>query len=397
MKKRVLAILLCLSVLLMACACVAETMEPPAVSETESQAPAPQFTLSEVNAESSKTQEPAAPSEIEPQGTISMEESDIELEPIQPIEPIQTIVPVEKETTLEKIFSFDIGVDGVLEYNFIFYDDPSVANIASPGLIFTDGNGSFYHADDSQLIRLNDGVCLPKRLPDAVEDIEICGNSLYILDADAVIYQYDISDGFENATLLKKTDAFKNEGSPGRLYSLGVGEPVYYSASGDMYTLSKMKYYPYDHDGKTSENVLQNAESGILSVTECVDVYRYFQGISNTTFMLAECQNDSRNSIYTTFDPNGNILSRFMLAINTGVRTKCERAFDWYGEVYTVKSYVSFCASLGNHTFENLLRTQVFCDANGRAYFAAYYLDRCDIYSINQGYSNIQFPVDEEL
>ena len=107
MKKRFLAMLLCLSVLLMACACAAET-EPPIASHPEHQESSPQFTLSEVNAESSKTEEPAAPSEMtpaesEPEETISMEESEIELEPIQPIEPI---TPEEKETTLEFLRSY---------------------------------------------------------------------------------------------------------------------------------------------------------------------------------------------------------------------------------------------------------------------------------------------------
>ena len=98
MKKRLLAILLCLSVLLMACACAAETAEPPAANPV-SKEPTPQFTLSEVNAESSKTEEPATPSETapaesEPEETISIEESDVVIEPIQPI------VPEDQKATL---------------------------------------------------------------------------------------------------------------------------------------------------------------------------------------------------------------------------------------------------------------------------------------------------------
>ena len=57
MKKRFLAFLLCLSILLMACACAAET-EPPIASYPEHQESSPQLTLSEVNVESSKTEAP---------------------------------------------------------------------------------------------------------------------------------------------------------------------------------------------------------------------------------------------------------------------------------------------------------------------------------------------------
>ena len=189
MKKRFLAILLCLSVLLMACACAAETMEPPAVPETESKTPAPQLPLSEVNAESSKTEEPAAPSEIEPQGTISMEESEIELEPIQPI------VPVEKETTLEKVLSFDIGIDGIYQYAFIFYDDPSGAQITNRGNLYVAGDGKFYHTVDNKFVCLSDGTQLPFSFNSQIGAVEICEDLLYVLTRRGVCYQFDISDG----------------------------------------------------------------------------------------------------------------------------------------------------------------------------------------------------------
>ena len=172
MKRRLMAILLCLSVLLMACACAAETMEPP-VADPVSEEPTPQFTLSEVNAESSKTEEPAAPSEnapaeSEPEETISIEESDVVIEPIQPI------VPEEKETTLEKVLSFKTGENGLFTYGFVYAEDPANPTIGTPVNYCVDSKGNIYvaHAD---IICLNTGERFSYSSNYSILDMKVCG------------------------------------------------------------------------------------------------------------------------------------------------------------------------------------------------------------------------------
>lgn len=73
-----------------------------------------------------------------------MEESEIELEPIQPIEPIK---PEEKETTLEKVLSFDIDKDGLFAYEFLYPNDGPATDpveIVFPPVRAVDENGNLY-------------------------------------------------------------------------------------------------------------------------------------------------------------------------------------------------------------------------------------------------------------
>ena len=395
--------LLCLSVLLMACACAAETMEPSAVSETESQAPAPQFTLSEVNAESSKTEEPA-PS-AEPSGEIppietsdeslAIEESDVVIEPIQPI------VPVEKETTLEKVLSFDIGINGMIEYNFIFYDDPSTADIATPGSIIADGGGNFYHQEDCDIIRLNDGAKFTFVSWTQVLDIEVLEDQFYVLKANetgmkGVLYHYDISDGFETP-LLKEV----HENLPAGNLGIANGNPVImyqnivYDTDGKKLTGAD-RLFSIIQTGETVSSIKK--ENGILAIRLGEDFRGYVPAVADFGIVVAEYKKNSSKKTYTSFDQDGNIKSKFLLDEQyDGLTVPCNRNFVFCGELKTVKSYHPYGATLGGETFEDLIQSRVFFDAYGNAYFAAYYLDHCDVYTINQGYSDIQFPVDEEL
>ncbi len=401
MKKRFLAMLLCLSVLLMACACAAET-EAPVVSTPEHKEHSPQFTLSEVNAESSTTQEPAAPSETapaesEPQETISMEESDIELEPIQPVEPIQPIEPIkpeEKETTLEKVFSFDIGIDGVMEYSFLFHDDPSTASIVVPGSLYTDGAGTFYHTDDSSILRLNDGAEFPFIAWAEVLDMEIHENDFYILKSNStglegILYHYDVSGGFESPILKATYDKLP----AGVLGWVNNAPVVFYQ--GKMYCIGEKQYSatqaPYAFTSMPENAVSIQKQNGTLTIMQGEAFNCYVPVVNSFGTVVVEKREGNIDTIYTTVDSNGNTLARFMVDIERNANDiSCKVDFNWYGDVLTVETYRSRSAFIGDKAFEDLLANQVFYDANGNAYFAAYYLDRCDIYSIDQGYSDAQ-------
>ena len=402
MKKRFLAFLLCLSILLMACACAAET-EPPIASYPEHQESSPQLTLSEVNVESSKTEAPtpsADPSgEIPPIETsdesLTVEESDVVIEPIQPI------VPEEKETTLEKVLSFDIGIDGLMEYNFLFYDDPSTADIIVYGDAYTDGNGVFYQAADSEIIRVNDGAKFPFISWSQVFDIEVRQNDFYILKAGetgsyGILYHYDISTGFETPTLIAQYDNL-----PSGSLGFAGGVPVILE-QGNVYSvegrrLSKSKA-PFAIEESKDSSVSVQKQNDVLTIQQGENFYCYVPALSDTGTFVAETKDWDGNWIYSYYDQNGSIKTKFLYTTQyPGSTISCEIDFTWGKEIYTVDLYTPYCATLGGKFFEGLVDGKVFFDVYGNAYYAAYYLDHCDIYKIDQGYSDIQFPVDEKL
>lgn len=391
----------------MACACAAETMEPPAVPETESKTPAPQLPLSEVNAESSKTEEPAAPSEIEPQGTISMEESEIELEPIQPI------VPVEKETTLEKVLSFDIGIDGIYQYAFIFYDDPSGAQITNRGNLYVAGDGKFYHTVDNKFVCLSDGTQLPFSFNSQIGAVEICEDLLYVLTRRGVCYQFDISDGLGNAELVNELQLYDPWEELATITSFDgktilvrgyEQDGVYWSLSGPYYTLDKnivsnadvLFAYVNRSNEKTAD--LQYVQDGSAHWEVNEEEYSV-SSVSSEKILVSERNVRDGTCVLTSIDRNGNILSRFAVSIDySGTIVPCEVPFEHAGDYFVAKEYTPNTVTIGDIVIENLLDCSVVSDIHGNVYLAAYTLDGCVIYRINPGYTGESFAdTDEEL
>ena len=391
MKKRFLAILLCLSVLLMACACAAETMEPPAVSETESQAPTPQFTLSEVNAESSKTKVPATPSETapagsEPQGTISMEESDIELEPI---------VPKEKQTILEKVLSFNTGEDGLFEYSFVYAENPADPTIGTPIHYCVDATGDIYVATKSGIVCLNDGTMLKARFAEPNQMLA-CNGELFILDFNGQIRRYSVENGLEKATLIQtyQSDMFSGVASV-QLLDIGAEEPVL-MLDGNMYTLeSQMVENPNIRFVKHN----QEADSAILSKNgQTYDIYTndglkpYVYSCISTGIGLSVAQNIKkegktlREVLYSYYDQQGRLVSEFLYSRIRNCEVACEIPYD----AGTVLSYKGFSVFVEEYVFEDVLQPFLLEGPNGTYYLLLYYADHGEVYKITPGYSGVK-------
>ena len=394
MKKRFLAILLCLSVLLMACACAAEIMEPPAVSETESKAPTPQFTLSEVNAESSKTEEPAAPSETapaesEPQGTISMEESEIELEPVQPVEPVQPIEPIkpeEKETTLEKVLSFDIGEDGLFAYEFLYPNDGPATDpveIVFPPVRAVDENGNLYvqyFIDwDPYVFCVNTGEKVAIKRKENwgmhVKDGRIFLTS-NLMDTKGIL-EYTL-EGLQREYISK---AFVY-GTKLRFDALG--EPYVAIPEVGLQTLDgeilKMETYPKitaDDDGVQSLTYGNYQE-----VLPSDERYHSFSMYGDRMIRAS----DGKWSIY---DLSDNTLYRFTcdIAGNKNNRAECYIS-DGEG---AITSYTRRFFTLGDTVIE-AMEFELITSWNGDLYLLAYYPDHGDLYRFELGYT--EFPVE---
>ena len=397
MKKRLMAILLCLSVLLMACACAAETMEPPAASQPESKAPAPQLPLSEVNAESSKTEEPAAPSETapaesEPQGTISMEESEIELEPIQPI------VPVEKETTLELVYDISLN-DARSPILLQYYEDPTQAEIVIPHSYTMDLNGDIYCI-------FNDGLCKLGskegfRLRDGndvdrlVSSMAVYDGIIYVTYTDieknsGSISVFDITGKVLSSTTLPATRSMEffnvylsGEGTPNVLiqnyiYSL-EGHKI-----GAFYELDASKTSAYGVDvGKfsypmTHRPLVLSNMGGVLTVKETQT--KWF-GTS------AEGRHSVSEEIFYQYDNAGNPISKFkMTEIYCNQELPCKIAI---GEAVCKKTTLETVV-IGKTVFENVFDASVFAGADGELYAILVYTDGTKIYRINPGYSDVE-------
>ena len=309
----------------------------------------------------------------------------------------EPIKPEEKETTLEKVLSFDIGIDGIMDYNFLFHDNPSTAHIVVYGYAYTDGNGVFYHTDDSAIIRVNDGARFPFISYSQVWDIQIRGDDFYIWKAGntglyGILYHYDISTGFETPTLKAMYDNLPN----GSLWFVN-GTPVIwdqteektYSVDGKLLDDSRA---PFVIEKWGKDSLFVQKENGVWTMLQGYNYrYSYVDMLSEAAVVVVESSTQSDDNIYTSYDQNGNVRTRFLYDRKYDKPwASCAVDFIHDGERYTATVYCPHDAVLGDQTFENLLEGRLFFDVYGNAYYAAYYLDHCDIWSIDQGYSNVQ-------
>lgn len=394
LTRRLLAVMLGLTIAFLACACASVDAPSGESKATEESKATGALELSEVNAEGTSSEaEPSdeESSESEPSAPEAHLSADAEssLSGGITITPIEPTYPEERETTLEKVLSFDIGIDGMFQYNFIFYEDPSSAHFYSPGSLYTDGDGTFYHTDEYRIVRLNDGVWFPISIQENIDDVEFVENDLYILRLDGSVQQYDISQGFEKPVLKKEYQVYDNNADEwGTLQVLGEKEPIFVSDNNEIFTLSKEPI-----NDKDAPILFQ---SGIQSVT-----------VENGVFVIPA--DDKKNELsvisdavlWTTayyggddteclkYGQNGNLVSRVLIDVEYhGNDTPCKVEFEHAGARYTIETYLSCQVVIGKTVFEEMFQARVFYDSYGTMYLAAYYTDHCDIYRVNAGYTS---------
>lgn len=392
MKKRFLAMLLCLSVLLMACACAAET-EAPVVSTPEHKEHSPQFTLSEVNAESSTTQEPAAPSETapaesEPQGAISMEESDISLEPIQPIEPVRPIVPEEKETTLEFLKEFPVGENGIV-IAMNYHSDATYAFLESPSQYFADEDGNVYYFWHDFFFNLQTGEKL--RIPystDFFSAITAYNGKIYGITESGKLQTYSFEEGLLSTV---------------QIGSSGTDNTQVLFVQSDGTIAVKKQGKLYDVNGKVlSDFPVQytkedGATDGVLTVYGKPFVCKNYGGLlsggmniftaEKRQFKVFKATYSIIESLYTQYGTNGDVLSQFKLMdVSNGERKECS-IFDGYGK--ECKYYWSRNVIIGKHVFEGVLSSELIQSADNTLYLMLLYPDHGELYRVVPGYSDI--------
>ena len=304
--------------------------------------------------------------------------------------------PAEKETTLEKVFTFDIGPNGVMEYNFFFEGDPSKGNIGLPGDFFADGDGNYYFAVGNRLVRLNDGAILPKRCINYVIDVEICGNTLYMLDSIGTAYQLDISNGFASATLEAEYPVFRyGYDSSGSLIRYG-DTVLYQSREGLLYTLDKTlltgNSAPYQFVTGNEVFVTLDRDTATLLINknanENISVRAITSAgisISDYTGYMMDVENLSQ-AIFSTYDLSGKATSRFMMTTVYQSESTWGRVEFHYGDgLKTTIVYRPQDIMVGKKIFEDVLMGRMYCGMDGNFYFVAYHVNRADVYLVNAG------------
>ena len=385
--KKLLAFTLCLALTLLAYACAASdtTISAPESSETSKSVMEQPGTSAPVTQMSSQ---PAF--------------SDTVSKPTDPI------LPEEKETTLEKVLSFDIGMDGVFEYNFMFELDATEADVIVPGTVFSDGNGSFYHTDDVWIVCLNDGSRLPYYTYQA-DPISLGwgNNHFYVLYSDGYVRQFDISKGFGNAELVKETLISSEHAiTPAdKLVDNQGYEPLLQFHNGETYTLDMQpieKEVLYILDpirGAEQPAVTMNAD-GIYVIRQ-QEGAKYGFAVTEQGLRVSESRTRSETGtadqyIYTTYSPEGEIISRYMYQRGfISEKQPCEITFEYAGEVKTVTKYHARPMTVENHRFDTALYSRLWHEKDGTAYLLIYFPDHGEIYRITPGYSDVQFTTKE--
>ena len=395
MMKKLIAITLCLALTLLACACAASnvTVSAPESTDNKGESSTDLSTM-----EQAGTSTPVTPMSSQP------EPSDENSKPTEPI------LPEERETTLEKVLSCQVGTNGTFEYGFTFYDDPSTAILEIGGQMYTDGNGMFYKVyRGSEIVCINSNQKIPHLHKGQVLDIAICGNAFYVLTGEGNVYEYDIANGLAKAILVKEYAIFEKHTEYAHFGHIVNGRPTvqYYAQDGTFwypdgpyYTLEKEKlqdsesllyvYVESPQDGAPLQAV--NGEFKGWAVDK--DVYTVVHATSES---ITLCENDSDQDIgvLVTYDTNGNLLSRYgtLYRSREYERKSCERPFEQGGS-HILKEYLSYKYTIDNIVFEDIVWHESFVASDGNHYFVAYYLDHCDIYRINPGYSDRDYAAE---
>ena len=409
MKKRLtrlFAVCVCLIIVLSACAS-APSGESTATEESKETSA---LELSEVNAESTSTE--AEPSDEEssesepstPEGHISAD-SEASLSGDITITPIEPTYPEERETTLEKLATFETGKEGLFEYGFVYAEDPSDPTIELPFICAVDQNGNVYADTKAGVVCLNDGANLydsPSIGMLPVLDMIVCGGDLFVKDDHGDYHRFSLEKGLENASLVK---TYHNEENTdiifGSFVDVGKDEPIisydgaFYSLDGKQLSGSQVPYVYSEEDADMTiskvrgQSFVLNRHKGLLPY-----VYSASDGVVYSFSKRFDTQN---GAVYETicfcYDAQGALQSQFMIAKGTGGNVECEIA---YGD-YMLRSYQGQWISVGKTVFEGVLNSRIEAGKNGEFYLIVYYANYGEVYKINPGYSDTAFSALTEI
>lgn len=400
-KRRIRFLAVCLGLIVVLSAC-ASAPSGDSTAPEESKATSA-LELSEVNAESTSDEAPshasksesAAPSE-ESEHSESSEESEYSEDTVSetPAEKAGPVWTEERETTLEKVLSFDIGIDGLFQYRMLYYDDPSIADIEVPGEILIGGDGKFYHmvanSPMNHVVSLHDGTALEVESDDYdIGRVWVYENRLY-KKAGEYLYEYDIANGLDGAKLI---DIRERDGKT--IYQTAGGK-LYLYAKGQFYTMQgeavreTVQHYTFSDQklangalvapSDTARWVVDSEKAAVIAATDETILVREKDLVSPRKAIV---------HVYTWYDRNGNAESRLgYKRVYHEEKLPCEVDFDLRGAFGTVKEYMAKDVYIGKTVFENVLWEKLIFDSCGTPYLVIYYLDHGEIYRVNPGYTS---------
>ena len=369
MMKKLIAITLCLALTLLACACAASNATVSAPESTDSKG--------ESSTDLSTMEQPGTSAPVTPMSS-QPATSDAVSTPTEPI------LPEEKETTLEKVLSFEIGENGLFSYHFMYPQEPAPEGITPPDptvlvpefhCIDEQGNLYIYHVVDGKpyVFNINDGNSVELKVLGSIGSIEAYDGRLYVqllntkrqgfceYSKEGFVKQY-IYDGFDNSETYL---SFDSEGTP-------------YFITGENGLLSL--------DG--TPFVLKNAPEISRDDSTVMTYGSFSYPAEKNAWLCGDVLTMRYRCVYTQYDLSENTLYRFFCGddIDFSRTVDCEITD---GES-VIKSYHPCIATVGNTTLEAMDFRIV--EAWDRAmYLLAFYPDHADLYRINPGYTDEEF------
>ncbi len=386
MTKRILAMTLCLALTLLACACVASDVTVSAPENTDSKGG---------NTPDLSTMEQPGTSLPVMQMSSQPAFSDTVSKPTEPI------LPEEKETTLEKVLSFEIGEDGLFSYRFLAGED-KVPALSSPTAYCADENGNVFvdTVIDGQgaVVCLNTGKAFFYTSNDSVMDIASCDDKLYLLFFDGEMQVFSTND--DKSIPIRREQLEISSDDMFAFLNVGEKEPILTSFDGAFFTLDmaeiedNLSPYRIEHD--SGENgVTRKGATFVVSTQEEVEIkYASKENISYSLYRWTTTpQLFCTEVIYCSCDSNGNPLSRFRFYAAASGEVPCNIPSP-YGNV---TSYAGWHIELGEQSFDQVVSFDVVNGGENNYYLVVYYPEHGEIYRIHPGYSDVQFTTKETV
>ncbi|MBO5735309.1 MAG: hypothetical protein J6S15_04335, partial [Clostridia bacterium] len=408
MKKRILAILLCLFMLALLCACTAEDGEPSSSVPGESTIASSSEVSEEISIEESSILEEASlpevsqPDESEPEISEPEESqpeiSEPEVSEPEVSDPPTLELPPEEELSMELVD--EIPVNDPRSPIFLQYNigESFYGQIITPTRFLVDLNGDIYCVVGVGIFRLRDSAGFRLIDPNDTGDRSVSSVAVY------------------NGTIYVAYKSFS--GQKGELVAYDITGKVLSSAALPAAKYGEYYYLFISEDGKpkvlfgndiyshTGQKVgVLNAEA---DVTYGVTIGGVTHSMTNEPLILSRLGGVStireiqekwygtdpakrhciREEIFHQYDKAGNLVSEFKLTeFSCGKDIPCHVAI---GEAVCTSVSLE-TVTIGENVFEGVYSCRVVPGADGKLYAILIYTDGTRIYRIDPGYSEVEF------
>ena len=375
MTKRILAMTLCLALTLLACACAASnvTVSAPESTDNKGDSSTDLSTMEQPDASTPVAQTSSQPAT-----------SDEESKPTEPI------IPEERETTLEKVLSFEIGEGGLFEYVLQLGESSERNKLLIPNIHCVDENGNLYLSytqnQTPMLYCANTGESVVVENHKTWSSMIATEGTLFLAQSDGSVREYTM-DGFVKEYDAKLFDAegtrfetsirFNADGTP----VVRVFGSKYYALDGSKSATEKLPILKSNDQRGTSVTI---GDALIDHLTQ--DVSAYYAFMFGKKLFLEEHLADQ--TVVMGYDTQGNLLFNFSKKYsNSNAKEVVCNIVCANG---TLKTYTPKTIQIDGFSAD-VASAKLFYGADGNAYLITYYPDHADLYRINPGYSDVTF------